>query len=135
MTLFDTVRISEYLLSAPDATLLQDQKNSKFVNDLSLPRRACRGVLSSQTNPCISPPQEADVSNSELNSLNDYEQFVRNVVKPWSREQRIALAAAMAERWLPVYQSFAEEEDSGEMGGCLCRNIFRSGPLVIRVVK
>lgn len=52
--------------------------------------------------------------NPELKSLNDYQQFVSHTIKPWSRERRIALAAAMAERWLPVYESFSEEEDWGD---------------------
>jgi len=54
------------------------------------------------------------MSNPELKSLDDYEQFVSNTIKPWSRERRIALAAAMSERWLPVYESFSEEEDWGD---------------------
>lgn len=52
--------------------------------------------------------------NPELKSLDDYQQFVSHTIKPWSRERRIALAAAMAERWLPVYESFSEEEDWGD---------------------
>ena len=54
------------------------------------------------------------MSNPELKSLDDYQQFVSNTIKPWSRERRIALAAATAERWLPVYESFSEEEDWGD---------------------
>src|ERR1044071_1517823 len=54
------------------------------------------------------------MSNPELNSLDDFQRFVSNVITPWSQEQRIALAAAMAERWLPVYESFSEEEDWGD---------------------
>jgi len=49
-----------------------------------------------------------------LKSLDDYQQYLTNVITPWPREQRIALAAAMAERWLPVYESFSEEEDWGD---------------------
>lgn len=47
--------------------------------------------------------------NPELNSLDEFERFVRNTITPWSQEKRIALAAAMAERWLPVCNSFFEE--------------------------
>src|ERR1044072_546109 len=54
------------------------------------------------------------MSNPELKSLVDYQQFVTNTIKQWSHQQRIALAAAMAERWLPVYESFSEEEDWGD---------------------
>ncbi len=53
------------------------------------------------------------MSSSELHSLDDYQQFVTNTIKPWTREKRIALAAAMAKRWLPVYKSFSEEEEWG----------------------
>jgi hypothetical protein len=54
------------------------------------------------------------MSNQKLNSLNDFQDFVTNTVRPWSREQRIALAAAMAERWFPVYESFSEQEEWGD---------------------
>jgi len=54
------------------------------------------------------------MSDPELHSLDDYQQFVTSTIKPWTREKRIALAAAMAERWLPVYESFSEEEDWGD---------------------
>src|SRR5688572_13097645 len=52
--------------------------------------------------------------NQELNSLDDFERFASSTISPWSREQRIALAAAMAERWLPVYESFSEQEEWGD---------------------
>jgi uncharacterized protein YjaG (DUF416 family) len=54
------------------------------------------------------------MSNEELNSLDDYEQFVSSTVRPWSQQQRIALAVAMAERWLPAYESFSEESEFGD---------------------
>ena len=47
------------------------------------------------------------MAKQELNSLADFERFVSNTIKPWSREQRIALVAGMADRWLPVYESFS----------------------------
>ena len=53
------------------------------------------------------------MSNQQFNSLDDFQQFVSSTIAPWSREKRIALAAAMAERWLPVYESFSEEEGWG----------------------
>lgn len=52
--------------------------------------------------------------NQELNSLDDFERFASSTISPWSREKRIALAAAMAERWLPVYESFSEQEEWGD---------------------
>jgi uncharacterized protein YjaG (DUF416 family) len=33
---------------------------------------------------------------------------------PWSQQQRIALATAIAEHWLPAYESFSAEEDWGD---------------------
>ena len=54
------------------------------------------------------------MSNQELNGLDDFERFVSSTIKPWSREQRISLAASMAERWLPAYESFCEEEEYGD---------------------
>jgi uncharacterized protein YjaG (DUF416 family) len=54
------------------------------------------------------------MSNPELHSLDDYQQFITNTIEPWTREKRIALAAAVAERWLPVYESFSEEEEWGD---------------------
>jgi uncharacterized protein YjaG (DUF416 family) len=54
------------------------------------------------------------MSNQELNSIDDFRRIVSSMIKPWSREQRIALAAAMAERWLPVYESYSDEEEWGD---------------------
>lgn len=54
------------------------------------------------------------MSTKNFNSLDDYERFLRNTVTPWSREQRIALAAGMAERWLPVCDAFFEEYECGD---------------------
>jgi uncharacterized protein YjaG (DUF416 family) len=54
------------------------------------------------------------MSNQELNNIDDFRRFVSSTIKPWSREQRIALAAGMAERWLPVYESFSDEEEWGD---------------------
>lgn len=54
------------------------------------------------------------MSNEELNSLDDYEQFVSSTIRPWSQQQRTTLAVAMAERWLPAYESFSEENEFGD---------------------
>ena len=37
-----------------------------------------------------------------LNSIDDYEHFLWATLEAWSPEQRLALAAAMAEHWLPA---------------------------------
>jgi uncharacterized protein YjaG (DUF416 family) len=49
-----------------------------------------------------------------LNSIDDYEHFLWATIEAWSPEQRLALAAAMAERWLPVYEAFSAEEEWGD---------------------
>jgi uncharacterized protein YjaG (DUF416 family) len=49
-----------------------------------------------------------------LNGLDRYEDFVRTTIKSWSPEQRIALAAATAERWLPAYEAFSTQEEWGD---------------------
>lgn len=53
------------------------------------------------------------MSNQELNSLDDFERFVRSTITPWSPAQRIALAVSMAERWLPAYKAFSKENQWG----------------------
>jgi uncharacterized protein YjaG (DUF416 family) len=50
----------------------------------------------------------------KLNSIDDYERFLYETVEAWSPEQRIALAAAMAERWLHVYEAFSTAEEWGD---------------------
>jgi Protein of unknown function (DUF416) len=49
-----------------------------------------------------------------LKSLDDYERWLGVTVKTWSPAQRTAFAAAMAERWLPVYEAFAAAERWGD---------------------
>ncbi|HYN87165.1 MAG TPA: DUF416 family protein [Ardenticatenaceae bacterium] len=49
-----------------------------------------------------------------MNSIDDYEQFLGATLESWSPEQRLALAAAMAERWLPVYEAFSAREEWGD---------------------
>jgi uncharacterized protein YjaG (DUF416 family) len=49
-----------------------------------------------------------------LNSIDDYEGFLWTTLENWSPEQRIALAAAMAERWLPAYEEFSKQEEWGD---------------------
>jgi len=50
----------------------------------------------------------------EYPSLDSYENFVREKIEPWSAAQRTALATAMAERWLPAYETFSKDEDWGD---------------------
>jgi uncharacterized protein YjaG (DUF416 family) len=52
--------------------------------------------------------------NQEFKSLDHFESFISKTITPWSNEQRTLLAAAMAERWLPVYEVFSEENDWGK---------------------
>lgn len=50
----------------------------------------------------------------KLNSIDDYERFLYGTVEAWLPEQRVALAAAMAERWLHVYEAFSKAEQWGD---------------------
>ena len=54
------------------------------------------------------------MSKENLNSLEDFQRFVSSTIKPWPPEKRTALAAATADRWLPVYESFSEENEWGD---------------------
>jgi Protein of unknown function (DUF416) len=54
------------------------------------------------------------MANQELKSLDDYEIFLTEKMTPWSPQRRSALAAAIAEHWLPAYESFSAEEDWGD---------------------
>ena len=54
------------------------------------------------------------MSSKKLNSLGDYESFIETKIDAWSPEQRIALTAGMAERWLPIYEAFSEREEWGD---------------------
>jgi hypothetical protein len=50
----------------------------------------------------------------EIKSIDDYEAYVTEMIAPWSPEQRVALAAAMAERWLPAYTTFSSAQQWGD---------------------
>jgi len=52
--------------------------------------------------------------NQELKSIDEYEVFLTERMTPWSMQQRVALAAAIAEHWLPAYESFSAEEGWGD---------------------
>src|SRR5262245_21143319 len=59
-------------------------------------------------------PVRSVMPDQELKNLDDYEIFLTERMTPWSARQRVALAAAIAERWLPVYEAFSAEEDWGD---------------------
>jgi hypothetical protein len=48
--------------------------------------------------------------------------FLHETIEPWSPEQRVALAAAIAERWLPVYETFSAAEQWGDPARRLLKN-------------
>ena len=54
------------------------------------------------------------MAGEKLNSIDDYERFLYATIEAWSPEQRAAFAAAMAERWLHVYEAFSTEEQWGD---------------------
>ena len=54
------------------------------------------------------------MANESLNGIDDFERFVQKTIDAWSPEQRIALAAGMAERWVHVYEAFSEREEWGD---------------------
>src|SRR5262245_39093381 len=54
------------------------------------------------------------MSREALKSIDDYERFLRTTLDAWSPQQRVALAAAMAQRWLPIYGPFSVAEQWGD---------------------
>ncbi len=50
----------------------------------------------------------------KLNTIDDYECFLHERMAGWSPPQRVALAAALAERWLPTYEAFSAAEQWGD---------------------
>jgi uncharacterized protein YjaG (DUF416 family) len=54
------------------------------------------------------------VRSDDIKSIEDYESFLSATVARWSPEQHVAMAAAMAERWLPAYEAFAAAEKWGD---------------------
>ncbi|MGB8253741.1 MAG: DUF416 family protein [Anaerolineaceae bacterium] len=49
-----------------------------------------------------------------IKTLDDYEMYLGETIEAWSSEQRLALAAAIAERWLPAYDDFSKNEEWGD---------------------
>ena len=60
--------------------------------------------------------------NQELKSIDEYEVFLTERMASWSPQQRVALAAAIAEHWLPAYESFSAVEGWGDAAS-LCRSL------------
>jgi uncharacterized protein YjaG (DUF416 family) len=54
------------------------------------------------------------VAEEEWKSVGDFERYLDAKLKAWPPEQRLAFCAAMAERWLHVYETFAEREEWGD---------------------
>lgn len=50
----------------------------------------------------------------EFDNLDHYESFIRTTIESWSPARRTVLVAAMAERWLPAYETFSTSEDWGD---------------------
>lgn len=62
------------------------------------------------------------MSQPELKCLDDYEVLLTEKLASWSPQHRVALAAGLAERWLPAYESFSSEEEWGDPAS-LCRSL------------
>lgn len=54
------------------------------------------------------------MADQGFETLEQYEDFLREQIKTWEPARRIALAAAMAERWLPAYETFSAAEQWGD---------------------
>src|SRR5215471_12798515 len=52
--------------------------------------------------------------NQELKSIDEYEVYLTETLTHWSPQQHVALAAAIAEHWLPAYESFLADEGWGD---------------------
>ena len=50
-----------------------------------------------------------------MNDIDEYEAFLKSKIEPWSSAQRTAFAAAMAERWLHIYEKFSVKEQWGDL--------------------
>ena len=55
--------------------------------------------------------------NVTFKSLDDYESYLGRALNGWSPQQRLAFAAGMAERWLPLYTAFSAAEEWGDADG------------------
>jgi hypothetical protein len=66
------------------------------------------------THSAIIPRIPWPMANQDLKSLDEYEVFLTEKMTPWSPQQRVASVAAIAEYWLPAYESFSAEEDWGD---------------------
>ncbi len=50
-----------------------------------------------------------------MKDVNEYEEFLNAKLDSWSPKQRVAFAAAMAERWFPTYRKFSATEQFGDL--------------------
>jgi uncharacterized protein YjaG (DUF416 family) len=48
------------------------------------------------------------------NSIDEYFRYLETMLKGWTSNQRLALAAGMAERWMHVYDTFSAKEQWGD---------------------
>src|SRR5262249_16503187 len=58
--------------------------------------------------------EDGSMPSDEIKSIDDYDRFLSKTLEAWSPQQRVAWAAAMAERWLPIYEAFSAEEEWGD---------------------
>lgn len=49
-----------------------------------------------------------------LKNISDYKVYLTETMTAWSPPQCLSLAACLAERWLPAYESFSDEEEWGD---------------------
>jgi uncharacterized protein YjaG (DUF416 family) len=64
--------------------------------------------------PIWTPLPGQPMQTAQLKTIDHYETALDEAVRAWSPAQRVALAAAMAERWLPIYEAFAAAEEWGD---------------------
>ena len=54
------------------------------------------------------------MSTTKLNTIDEYYQHLSTTVKGWLPEQRVIFAAAMSERWFPVYEVYSKQHQWGD---------------------
>src|SRR5262245_49096752 len=54
------------------------------------------------------------MAKQELTSIDEYEVFLTEKMTAWPARRRVALAACIAERWLPAYERFSAEAEWGD---------------------
>jgi uncharacterized protein YjaG (DUF416 family) len=58
--------------------------------------------------------RDAGVLNNKPDTFDEYERHTAETLQAWSPEQRVAFAAAVAERWLQAYEKFSAAEGEGD---------------------